>query len=645
LVRAEHLFFGLDFFVSAARPGDTLRLPAIRWCWLIDRKQFLMSDNADLQQLFLAATDKDESDLRTILDPLPADLRSKLLRMLKADRSLQIEDATFLEPSALDPAMTNTASMPRPLQSTHVSRDRAEPAEHPEQIGDYRILNIIAIHGQGVVYRADHIHLNRQVVIKVSKDRLNPHGQQALFEEGKSLASLAHPNIAQVYDLRMDEDRPCLVMEFIEGQNLADRQGSIPMEPARAADLVRQLCEGMQHAHSKGVVHRDLKPANIVMRAADDTPMIIDFGLARVRSAFSDTAHDTTYGGTIAYMPPEQAQHFLDKLSGHDSTNLTDERSDIFALGAILFTLLTGQAPYKFETSREGLQRAAECEFDADLLNKQSIPPRIRRVCRQAMSKDPASRFATAADFASALSHSISPRGRLPLIVTLAAFIVAAVAWRLWPAEPESAARSEITPEILTPPTSTPVVEPPDIQYTHLSNSDSGTIRAGRLFENGLVLENDDLQFRATSPTPIYWMLIALNPDGAVQLCYPEDGDTVPAKPASEVRFPESSTLGFGFTDGPGQQGFLLLTSPDPLPAFNTWLSQAGPLDHALQNVQGQWIWSDGELSAVTGAARATRGSVRPLQGQEDFSALCQRLHALSDIVNVHGITFRVEPR
>jgi tRNA A-37 threonylcarbamoyl transferase component Bud32 len=606
----------------------------------LPKEMSAMKADCDLERLFHEASQQDASEWESFVRDLPGDSGRQLLQMLKADQQLHDTDDTFLDSSGTDPAATNTANMPNSMKSTYVGHSVESTHEHPEQIGDYRILNVIAIHGQGVVYRADHVHLNRQVVIKVSKDRLDEHARKALIDEGRSLASLSHPNIAQIYDLKIEDDFPCLVMEYIEGQNLADRQGRAPMQPADAVELARQLCAGMQHAHSRGIIHRDLKPANVVMRAADNTPMIIDFGLARVRSAFSTEVEHTSYGGTIAYMAPEQARHLQTRMQGGETVDPTNERSDVFALGAILYTMLTGKKPYSFKGNCDGLQKAVACEFDRQPLSDNGIPVWLRNACLKAMAKSPDERFATTDEFANALRppKQIS----LPLIATAAAVLLAVAAWRLWPAATAKSGVSDSVANASGEVTLPAPAELQPLQYTHYANADQDSRTMGPLFENGNVRENDDLRLDGTFPNPVYCFLIALNPDGTVQLCYPDARDAAQEEPIAEIHFPSSSGQGFGFTDGAGQQGFLLVTSPNPLPTFDSWVGSVGKLQDALVEVEGRWYWNDGQVVPV---ARQTRGAIRDLQGHEDFSALCERIQSSSNDQSVHGVTFAVEPR
>jgi len=598
-------------------------------------------DVNELEHRFHLASDRDESDWSEFVKDLSKDQARRLLRMLKADRALR-QQAEFLDTSCLAPAMTLTASMPDDSDSTLVGEGTSEQSEHPKHIGDYRILNLIAVHGQGVVYRADHMHLNRQVVIKISKDRVAASTQQTLFDEGRSLASLSHPHIAQVYDLRVESGVPCLVMEYIEGQNLADRQGKAPMEFGKAAELLRQVADGMQHAHSKGIIHRDLKPANIVIQASDERPVVIDFGLARIRTAFGASLDDTACGGTIAYMPPEQAQQFLLHLDGKDVVDEIDERSDIFALGAVLFTLLTGKKPYSFSTQQEGLLKAVDCDFDRAALSAAGVPKWIRDVCLRAMSRQPEDRYASASEFASALDQSTSGRIR-PAMIAVATIVMAVLTWSFWPASgpPPSALPSD-TPTVQgSPLASAPSVHTRDITYTHIVKLDN-RVTSMDLFEAEQVLENDDLRIDATFPSPVYCLLVAFNPDGVVQLCHPQGEHDAMENAATELHFPEASDQVFGFTDGPGQQAFVLMTSTDPLPAFNEWKLNLRDLSGALSEVKGQWVWTDGEV-AIPG--RKTRGSVRDLRGHETFSDLCRRLEEAYPQATVEAVTFSIEPR
>jgi hypothetical protein len=264
----------------------------------------------------------------------------------------------------------------------------------------------------GVVFRARDTKLNRNVAIKIllpafvgDPERLARFGREALV-----LASLNHPNIAHVHGLEDAGGAPALVMELVEGPTLADRiaQGPIPMSAALA--IVRQIADALEAAHDQGIVHRDLKPANIKVRH-DGTVKVLDFGLAKAMepagasssvSAMNSptlSVHATAAGvllGTAAYMSPEQARN-----------GLVDKRTDLWALGAVLFEMLTGARAFDGPTITDIL--AAVLTRDPDWAALASDTPRaIHRLLRRCLEKDRKKRLADAADARLEIDEAIS---------------------------------------------------------------------------------------------------------------------------------------------------------------------------------------------------------------------------------------------
>ncbi len=645
-----------------------------------DRVIKTMFQDGQLFKLFAEGIQSDPVVWESLAAGLPEELRGILRELLEADQELSCKQSQFLEPAALEPALAETAAGPQSLDSTVARGQGSQQVPVPQLLGDYQILNVIAVHGQGIVYRADHTRLNRQVVIKVSKNPLDDQAQRVLIEEGRSLATLSHPNIAQVYDLRLDNGRPCLVMEYIEGRNLADWQGDRPAPPSEAARLVRTLALAMQHAHSKGIIHRDLKPANVVLRASDGEPKIIDFGLARIRTAFHDQPEQSSYGGTIAYMPPEQAQWLLARMRGEPMDDPTTAHTDIFALGAILYGLLTGHRLYAFTNNSEGLELAAAGNFDTGALNDEAIPKWLKDICCKALARNARERFASAAELANSLERKRSTQGdsvrrrpaylvsarwgRFGCVVTLAALLL----WAVVPigyqhyqsrvreiastSPPDSADDSQMHSAGPAPPESPPLSQPlarqaARVSYEHFGITAAGDTTSSTLFDNGDVHEQDAIRITANFPVPSYCFLIALNPPGSeqpVQLCFPADDDTVQPLPMDRLVYPEQSGQGFYFSDGAGQQIFLLVRSKAPLPAFRDWLIGVGnELATVTHQTSGIWYWEDGEL--VSRHRRHQRGSVRDLEGTLAFSQLCRQIESSSAHCLVDAVTFPVLPR
>ncbi len=261
-------------------------------------------------------------------------------------------------------------------------------ADLPTAIGKYLVIGRFPPTGQAEVFRVVHPGLAKELVLKLSLEPASPDGRCEIIDEGRVVAQLDHPNLVRVYDSDFHNDRPYLVMEYIRGRTLDQVAREGRLQPRRAASLLAKVAGAADCAHRQGVFHRDIKPKNILIDESGE-PRLIDFGMARLRHAYSDDP--VRPGGTFAYMAPEQA-----RVESPEEQQKVGPRSDVFALGAVLYQLLTGRAPFPGQDWRESMDRARRCDFDVKALDDPKVPRDLRRICLKAMSADPEGRYPSA---------------------------------------------------------------------------------------------------------------------------------------------------------------------------------------------------------------------------------------------------------
>lgn len=305
--------------------------------------------------------------------------------------STHIGNRTDSEPAHIYPSLAEPIRMEKPVPVVRV------PA--PQAIGKYLITALLGEGGQAEVYRAVHPGLSKEVVIKLSRVPLSEDGppHDLLSAEGKLLAELDHPNLARVYDLDVHDRRPFLVMEYVRGCNLEQFAQQRRLTPRAAASLVARLARALAVAHRRSIVHQDIKPRNIVIDEAGQ-PRLIDFGLACCRHAWAAQPQSDSISGTPAYMAPEQARGENERV---------DPRSDLFALGGVLYFLLVGKAPFSGRNVQETLDRAGRGDYDKSALRKARIPRRLEGICLRALAVEPGDRYATAEEFATHLERFV----------------------------------------------------------------------------------------------------------------------------------------------------------------------------------------------------------------------------------------------
>ncbi len=271
------------------------------------------------------------------------------------------------------------------------------------RLGPYEVVAPIGAGGMGEVYRARDPRLLRDVAIKViaSDGAPDPDRLRRFEQEAKAVAAIDHPHILAVHDVGTQDGTAYVVFELLEGDTLRDRLRRGAMAPRKVLELAGPICQGLAAAHARGIVHRDLKPENLFV-TKDGRIKILDFGLARLSEGVSaegqrgvDTQTATQPGlvmGTVGYMSPEQVRG-----------KPADARSDLFAVGAILYEMLTGQRAFQGATAADTLSAVLNHEPPEVSTFSGSAPGGLERVVRRCLDKDPEQRFQSARDVAFAL--------------------------------------------------------------------------------------------------------------------------------------------------------------------------------------------------------------------------------------------------
>jgi serine/threonine protein kinase/tetratricopeptide (TPR) repeat protein len=330
---------------------------------------------------------------------------------------------------------------PEPTDITGTASGQGESGSLPRgttvrYFGDYELQNELGRGGMGVVYKAKQVSLNRPVALKVIRAGvLADDGELRRFQnEAESVALLDHPSIVPVYEVGAHDGQRYFSMKLIPGANLAERLAAYRQRPADAALLLADAAEAVHHAHMRGVLHRDLKPANILVDAAG-RPHVTDFGLAkRVEAAVELTASGAILG-TPAYMSPEQA------AGGRGSITTA---TDVHGLGAILYALLTGRAPFASDSVVDTLTKVKEHPPEPPRRINEHAPRELEVIALKCLEKDPGRRYASAQALADDLRAWLEGRPiaarpvrvttrlwmwckRKPLVAALAASLILAL--------------------------------------------------------------------------------------------------------------------------------------------------------------------------------------------------------------------------
>ena len=429
------------------------------------------------------------------------------------------------------------------------------PAEF-DFIGKYKIIARLGAGGQAEVFRAVHPDLERDVVIKLLRPAWLANSDQTIvpvseaqakrmIDEGRLLAKLSHPNVAQVYDIDRYLGCPFLVMEYVQGLALDQFQRTHPLDRHAAARLLASVARAVAAAHARGILHRDIKPQNIVV-LNDGTPKLIDFGLAELADVWSPDVLVPGISGTISYMAPEQARGDVTQIS---------PASDIFSLGGVLFYLLTGKPPFDGTSWQHVWGRAKRGEWNRDLLVSPQIPVRLAAICSRAMAAEPSARFATATELADSLEAFAARPRRLRQSAAVVAVVLAGLV-AVWFSRPSSTAPRDTN---LPSPTATSPVDAHKnsepvfkAALRILVHRDSATIE---LNDAVPLATGDELSIESNIPAGLSVMLFAINGAGELQHVA-----SLPKQPtARRWRYPEAADSTVPLTGSAGTECLVVI--------------------------------------------------------------------------------------
>ncbi len=497
-----------------------------------------------------------------------------------------------------------------------------------DKIDKYEIKDVIGRGGQAVTVKAWDPDTARHVVLKLYHGADCPEEQRAVVDEGRKLAKVHSPYLPKCHGVERLEGSgfPYLVIEYIPGRDLSHLHQPARLSERKCLDIVAQIAEGLATMHARGLLHRDVKPSNIVV-GDDEVPRLIDLGLCK---PFGDAAlaHPA---GTFQYMAPEQARGEMERV---------DHRIDIFGLGGTLYFLLTGAPPFE-GTTRQGVYEAA-CRGDV-------TPPRQRNskisrstnsLCMKCLAKSPDGRFDSAKELAECIRKQTRSRRLIPIValLSLACLIVLGVALKNRFTNPTAPPQETTT---APPQETTTALRAGLFEVQHYRGNPArhmGTI--GRLSHSGR--EDDHVRVSIHLSAPAYCYLLALNPNGTVQMC-PKAQSNVRPIPVTEIDYPAEADRYYGLTDGAGLQAFVLIASRDPLPAFDSWPHRTALSWKPSAGAVGVWRSHGSQFELL---ASNTRGDERQVATMTPRSVtdVYDFLREIPGLDLVEVVAFPVEP-
>ncbi|HKW06529.1 MAG TPA: protein kinase [Candidatus Dormibacteraeota bacterium] len=321
------------------------------------------------------------------------------------------------------------------------------PIRPGTKLGQYEVQEFIGQGAMGLVYRAYHSQLERTGAVKVLQAMTPDADTVARFRhEAQAIAKFRHPNIVDVYDFGEFEGTPYMIVEYIPGGSLSGKMARGMLDQDTAIRYLRGIAAGLDYAHNKGVVHRDVKPANVLL-TAEDTPVLADFGLAKLMQGSSLKSMTGVTTGTPAYMAPEQV-----------TGSRVGPAADRYSLATIAYEMLTGVIPFDGEALMELLYAQVHREPLAPSARNHSLGPRVDATIMRGLAKDPAARWATASELVESLASALKPA---PVGAVAATLVMAPQVASTVPLSAAAVMTEPVQEETATPPFTTAYPSPP----------------------------------------------------------------------------------------------------------------------------------------------------------------------------------------